>query len=110
MSVTEMATCLVDIEGEPEIIEEEVKDAIDELMEAENAQDISDAEADDDSEPEAIADEVAQEAEEDLPKNFLEAEEMVWKLKQAAPKLGNPNFGEFSQTFGVNAKILGFYT
>ena len=34
-----------------------------------------------DSEPEAIADEVAQEAEEDLPKNFLEAEEMVWKLK-----------------------------
>ena len=23
-----------------------------------------------------------------MPKNYLEAEEMVWKLKQAAPKLG----------------------
>ena len=27
------------------------------------------------------------------------------------PNYGNyPNFGRFSQTFGVNAKILGFYT
>ena len=27
------------------------------------------------------------------------------------PNNGNyPNFGGFSQTFGVNAKILGFYT
>ena len=84
----EMATRWVDIEDEPEIIEEEVKEAIEELMEAENVLDISDADAGDDSEPEAIADEVAQEAEEDLPKNFLEAEEMVWKLKRAAPKLG----------------------
>ena len=82
----EMANCWVDIEDDPDIIEEEVKEAIDELMEAENVLEISDAEAGDDSEPEAIADEVAQ-AQEALP-SFLEAEEMVWKLKRAAPKLG----------------------
>ena len=75
----EMANCWVDIEDDPDIIEEEVKEAIDELMEAENVLEISDAEAGDDSEPEAIADEVAQ-AQEALP-SFLEAEQMVWKLK-----------------------------
>ena len=81
----EMANCWVDIEDDPDIIEEKVKEAIDELMEAENVLEISDAEAGDDSEPGAI-DEVAQ-AQEALP-SFLEAEEMVWKLKRAAPKLG----------------------
>ena len=85
-TLEEMANRWVDIEDDPDIIEEEVREAIDELMNAENVLDISDAEVDDDSEPEALADEVTQ-AEEALP-NFLEAEEMVWKLKRAAPKLG----------------------
>ena len=50
--------------------------------------DVSEAE-DDDSEPEAQAEEVeVDQVDEALPKNFLEAEEMVQKLKQAAPKLG----------------------
>ena len=84
----EMANRWVDIEDDPEIIEEEVNEAIDELMEAENVLDISDAE-DDDSEPEAQAEEVeVGQVEEYLPKDFFEAEEMVWKLKRAAPKLG----------------------
>ena len=41
----------------------------------------------DDSEPEAAAAGEVDQVEEDLP-NFVEAEQMVWKLKRAAPKLG----------------------
>ena len=84
----EMANRWVDIEDEPEIIEEEVREAIDELMELENVLEVSDAEGGDDtSEPEADAAGEVDEVEKDLP-SFAEAEEMVWRLKQAAPKLG----------------------
>ena len=83
----EMANRWVDIEDEPEIIEEEVREAIDELMELENVLEVSDAEGGDASEPEADAAGEVDEVEKDLP-SFAEAEEMVWKLKQAAPKLG----------------------
>ena len=37
--------------------------------------------------------------------------EIYTKIWLVTPNYGNyPNFGGFSQTFGVNAKILGFYT
>ena len=62
-------------------------------MVQENVLEVSDIEVGDDSEPEAAAAGEVDEVGEDLP-SFLEAEEMVWKLKWAAPKLGIMEAGD----------------
>ena len=78
----EMADGWIDIEEDPDVIEEEVNEELDKLLEEENVLELDDA--DYDSEPDPIDEEEV----DAQSLSFAEAEEMVWTLKKAAVKFG----------------------
>ena len=53
---------------------------------------------------------LSRQSQRDLPKTTFGSGIKRGKLMAMQNNGSYPNFGEFSQTFGVNAKILGFYT